>query len=94
MARKPKPPLSSDQDDSRVAPGREAPPVDLSAAVAIERANALVNAPTPPAIQAVLDADPAAADEARASLARALAAAEDSQPQPAPGADTGPASQE
>lgn len=38
-----------------VGEGRHAPGVDLYAAVAIEHANGLVNAPTPPAVQAVLD---------------------------------------
>lgn len=57
-----------------VGEGRHAPGVDLYAAVAIEHANGLVNAPTPPAVQAVLDA--ASTDDliaARALLKERLA---------------------
>lgn len=72
MAKKPKP---APARASSVPPGREAPGVDLSAAVAIEHANKAVNAPVPPQVQAVLDADPAATAAAREARDALLAAA-------------------
>lgn len=72
MAKKPKP---APARASSVPPGREAPGVDLSAAVAIEHANKAVNAPVPPPVQAVLDADPRATAAAREARDALLAAA-------------------
>lgn len=71
MAKKPKPARTR---PASVPPGREAPGVELSAAVAIEHANTAVNAPVPPAVQDVLDADPTATAKARQALADRIAA--------------------